>query len=471
VPSGLRILHAIHDFLPRHRAGSEIYAFELARTLSARHHVHVLCADYDPARPHGHVTWRLHEGLPVVEVVNNWVCESFVDTYRPPVIGTVLEHVLRAVQPDVLHVHNLLNLSFDLPALAHASGAIVVATLHDYTLVCASGGQRIHQAEQHVCDVIDTERCARCFRQSPFSPQMTVGRAVAPAPGALGRLAVSVATRYPQLARRAAGAARHVTGLGVTAADMDRRLDAARRVFESVDLFVAPSASLATELVALGLDCSKVQVSDYGFAPLVPRLRRARTGPLRLGFVGTLVWHKGVHILVDAVRRLPPASYELTIFGDVNVFPDYAAQLRRLAEGQPITFAGGFDRRTVHDVYGQFDVLVVPSLWLENSPLVIHEAFMAGVPVVGARMGGIPGLVEHGVNGLLYDARSPDDLAGALRQLIERPSLLKDLARALPPVKSIEQDAVEWEAIYSALSRRRLPLPPADTPREAVARS
>ena len=90
----------------------------------------------------------------------------FDETYRPPRHRHVLEHVLRAVQPDVLHVHNLLNLSFDLPAMAHASGAMVVATLHDYTLVCASGGQRIHQAEQHVCDVIDTERCARCFRQS-----------------------------------------------------------------------------------------------------------------------------------------------------------------------------------------------------------------------------------------------------------------------------------------------------------------
>jgi hypothetical protein len=96
VASGLRVLHAIHDFLPRHRAGSEIYAFDLARALAARHHVHVLCADYDPARPHGHVTWRVHEGLPVIEVVNNWACETFAETYRPPIIGDVLAHVLRA---------------------------------------------------------------------------------------------------------------------------------------------------------------------------------------------------------------------------------------------------------------------------------------------------------------------------------------------------------------------------------------
>ena len=118
---------------------------------------------------------RAGAGLPVVEVVNNWLCGSFEDTYRSPVIGDRLRHVLRAVQPDVVHVHNLLNLSFELPALARAAGIPVVATLHDYTLVCASGGQRIHRAEQHVCREIDLDRCARCFSESPFSARMSLG--------------------------------------------------------------------------------------------------------------------------------------------------------------------------------------------------------------------------------------------------------------------------------------------------------
>ena len=73
----MHVLHAIHDFPPRHRAGSELYALELARAQAARHHVTVLCADYDPTRTHGLVSWRLYQGLPVVELVNNWVCDSF----------------------------------------------------------------------------------------------------------------------------------------------------------------------------------------------------------------------------------------------------------------------------------------------------------------------------------------------------------------------------------------------------------
>jgi len=93
----MRILHAIHDFLPRHAAGSEIYAFHLCRELAARHHVHVLAAEYDPGRPHGTLTWRVHEGVPVIELVNNWE-GSFADSWRSARLTSQLDAVLRATQ-------------------------------------------------------------------------------------------------------------------------------------------------------------------------------------------------------------------------------------------------------------------------------------------------------------------------------------------------------------------------------------
>jgi len=242
----LRLLHVIHDFLPRHVAGSEIYAFELTRELAGRHHhVHVLCAEYDPARPHGHVTWRLHDGIPVVEIVNNWACGSFDETYRPPVVGEQIAHVLKAVQPDIVHVHSLLNLSFDLPRLARERGIPVVATLHDYSLVCPSGGQRIHRAEQHVCDVIDPERCARCFPQSPFGAQVALGTVSAAAPARLKRWAAPVARRHAAMVTRVASAASRVTRPPVSAHDIVNRLSAARAVFADVDVIGAPSTSMA----------------------------------------------------------------------------------------------------------------------------------------------------------------------------------------------------------------------------------
>jgi glycosyltransferase involved in cell wall biosynthesis len=437
----------------------------LCRELSAWHDVSVLCAEYDPARRHGHVEWRVHEGLPVIEIVNNWICRRFADTYRPPLVNDRIAHVLRALQPHIVHVHNLLNLSFDLPAIAHARGIPVVATLHDYALVCPSGGQRIHQAEQHVCQVIETERCARCFRESPFHAQIAFGRlaAATSAPGPMRHAAVSAARRLPWLASRFIHFAQQARFTTLTSSELEERLSAARQVFEEVDLFVAPSQSIAAEFTRLGIDAAKIRTSDYGFVPLRRRGRnggestsrdRRTPSPLRLGFAGTLVWHKGVHVLVDAVRCLPPSAYELRIFGNPDVFPMYTNDLRARADGLPVHFMGPFDRAGASEVYSQMDVLVVPSLWLENSPLVIHEALMAGVPVVAARIGGIPELVDEGRTGLLYDPTSSDSLAATLRRLLEHPEDLRTLtsgARTAPRIKSIAEDAREWEDTYTSM--------------------
>jgi glycosyltransferase involved in cell wall biosynthesis len=449
----LRILHAVHDFLPRHCAGSEIYTLELCRELASTEHVTVVCAEFDPSRPHGEVSWRVHDGLPVVEIVNNWVCSSFEDTYRSPRITEQLAHVLRAVQPHVLHVHNLLNLSFELTALARARNIPIVATLHDYTLVCASGGQRVHRAAAHVCETIDTDRCARCFRESPYQTHVAFGRlaAVAPSPGALRRAARSMLRVFPSAASAIARTAQRAPIFPITSQDIDNRLGAARRVFDEVDLFVAPSPTIAREFEQFGIPPTKLRVADYGFVPISRVPSNGRHRRLRIGFVGTLVWHKGAHVLIDAVRRLPNDGYELKLFGDPTVFPDYTADLRTRANGLPIEFMGPFGRTSIRDVYAQIDVLVVPSLWLENSPLVIHEAFMAGVPVIGARIGGIADLIQEQRNGLLYEPTSAADLAAALESLLRDRGRLAALAANAPAVKTIADDARDWRSIYAGM--------------------
>lgn len=456
----LRILHAIHDFLPRHRAGSEIYAFDLARAQMARHDVFVLAAEYDPAAAHGTLRWRTWGRLAVIEIVNNWECDGFADSYRSPRMNQQIGHALDAIRPDVVHVHSLLNLSFDLPRLARERGASVVATLHDHTLVCPSGGQRVHVAEAHVCAQIDPERCSRCFVQSPLYGQMAAGRVTRVRGGrAAGRAALLLRRLAPSVA---AAAARTIDAGPVSPADIETRLADVAGVFGSVDLFVAPSPSIGAEFVRLGLDPRRLDVSDYGFAPMsrggpaAPRVTsRPAARPLRAGFVGTLVWHKGAHVLVEAAALLAGAV-EVHVHGDTAVFPSYVASLRQRATGLPVTFHGGFDRSTVADVYASFDVLVVPSLWPENSPLVIHEAFMLGVPVIGTRIGGTADLVRDQVDGLLVEPFSAVSLAAGLQRLVSDPALLARLSGAAPDVKSIADDAAEWDARYDRVRQARL---------------
>ncbi len=448
--SPLRILHAIHDFLPQAQAGSEIYAHDLCRAqLDRGHHVTLVCATFDPARQHGSVDWRVVNGIPVVEITNNWICSRFEDTYRPPLVTDRLASVLDAVQPQVLHVHNLLNLSFDLPAMARAAGARVVATLHDYTLVCPSGGQRLHRADSHVCHRLEPDRCARCFGESPFGTRAAFSRLAGrqrllAAPLAIAARAVRAMA--PTLTATVAG---HLPTLPATADDITARLDAARRVLAQIDLVVAPSASIASAYAGLGVERERLRISDYGFRPRSERpVRALRSGLVRIGFVGTPVWHKGLHVLIDAVRQLPTHQFVLSVHGDTAVFPDYIEDLRQRSRGVPVEFAGAFTRERADAVYDALDVLVVPSIWLENSPLVVHEAFMAGVPVVASRIGGLADLVQHGRNGLLFEPGNADSLAAALHALIADPALLHRLREAQTDVKSIECDALEWDAAY-----------------------
>ena len=127
------------------------------------------------------------------------------------------------------------------------------------------------------------------------------------------RAAVAMARRFPGLAGRFVRAAR--LRRPMPQQDVDERLAAATPVFDDVDLFVAPSPSIAAEFQRLGISASKIRISDYGFVPLLrsrvngshdTREHHEPRRPLRIGFVGTLVWHKGVHVLLDASAAFRP---------------------------------------------------------------------------------------------------------------------------------------------------------------------
>jgi glycosyltransferase involved in cell wall biosynthesis len=252
-------------------------------------------------------------------------------------------------------------------------------------------------------------------------------------------------------------------GSAITAGQIDARLAAARSVFEAIDLFVAPSAALGADYQRFGLSADKLEVSDYGFARLERLPRSQGGGRLRIGFVGTFVWHKGVHVLLEASRRLPAERFEVKVFGDVNTFLDYTATLRGLAEGSRrsswgIRQRGGLRRVRRHRRARRS--LALAGELAAGDPRGVHGRGSGGGC---ARQGGIPGLVTHDVNRLVYDAFSPSALAAALQALIDDPSRLGRLGAgaAAFTVKTLEEGAREWEVRYErVLGRVATPFAP-----------
>jgi glycosyltransferase involved in cell wall biosynthesis len=115
---------------------------------------------------------------------------------------------------------------------------------------------------------------------------------------------------------------------------------------------------------------------------------------------------------------------------------------------------GRYDHQEVGRVLSAVDVVVVPSIWYEDAPLVIREAFLAGKPVVTAAFGGMQEWVEDGVNGLLFRQRDVGDLRQKLARFSADPDLVERLSRNCPVVKSISEDAREMEERYRALVRQ-----------------
>ena len=118
-----------------------------------------------------------------------------------------------------------------------------------------------------------------------------------------------------------------------------------------------------------------------------------------------------------------------------------------------IHFKGAYDYKDISTVLSNIDVLVVPSIWYENSPLVIHEAFLAGIPVIASNLGGMAELITHRKNGLLFEPGNIDDLIDKMNIFIRNPSLVQEYSQKTK-VRSIKEDVGEILRIYESLLKK-----------------
>jgi glycosyltransferase involved in cell wall biosynthesis len=172
---------------------------------------------------------------------------------------------------------------------------------------------------------------------------------------------------------------------------------------------------------------------------------------LRIGFIGTLSYHKGAHVLAEAVRKLSADKrFKVKIYGALEQFPEYAEILRAIAgEDERIEFCGTFPHDKIGEVLNGIDVLIVSSLWYENTPLVIHSAQAAKVPVVATNLGGMNEVVINGVNGFLFEKGDAGGLAEIILTLCNNASLVERLSNHARTPKSILTYADELEELYS----------------------
>ncbi len=466
----MNILLVVHQFLPRHAAGTEIYSFYLGRELARRgHNVSFYVTEFSSKKPQYALEKKSYEGLPVWEAIHNHHFPSFESHYKDEKQEANLLKVLEAEKPDLVHIEHLHLHSIGYIDLLKERGLPLAYTLHEYILMCPRHGQLL-KPDGSVCEGPVPTECAKCVDflpdpdTKPLPPVGAAGNAMKQKlPGGVVSVLGKIRRWFHGASEEQAATVEPGTeeATDPRVAAIQKRAEEIKKRLAKVDLFISPSAFLRDKFIENGwIEPEKIIHSDNGFevSPFA-EVHRNPSEKLRIGFVGTIAPYKGVHLIVEACRGLDPAKVECKIHGDIDTFPDYGAQLRAMEKPEFVSFEGRFDNSKIAEVLASIDVLVVPSLWFENSPLTIHEAFLAGIPVVTADRGGMAELVEEGKTGMHFRFGDAVDLRRCLKALVDEADLLPSLCQGFPHIKSIEEDTDVMEERYQALLAGRRPNP------------
>jgi glycosyltransferase involved in cell wall biosynthesis len=239
-----------------------------------------------------------------------------------------------------------------------------------------------------------------------------------------------------------------------------------------VDAVVALCEWVKAVLLRNGVAPSKVVVSRQGLSDWnrdrsTAFEERSQQSPLRVAFFGRLDPTKGIHILVDAISSAPDLPVTLDVFGVVQGDGNsrYVRMLRaRAADDSRISFPAPVSPQGVVAQMRRYDVVAVPSQWLESGPLVVMEAFAAGVPVIGSDLGGIAELVTHNVDGIRIEPGSSDAWRTALQAFCRDSQLLATLRNGVSSPRIIADVACDMAALYKSIVRRAETSEPGDEP-------
>ena len=446
----MRILLTVHQFFPKFSAGTEVLAYSVARELMKRGHVvHVLAGYADSAKLKDEDRFDEYdfEGIHVYRFHHAYTpmggqVSKVEIGYDNRLAADYFDRILVSFRPNLVHFFHLNRLGTGLIERAVHAGIPRFMTPTDFWSICPTS--QLLLGDGSLCNG-PTAHSGNCVKHFVQSTQ--------------GRLIGKIAESLPD-----AGAdvlVRLTSNGGLPAYPMQHEVKAiAKRLpvnisrLNQLNGIIAPNEFMKKFLVrygvkpdliaelAFGVDVTSVEGSDC---------RSMYVGPLRVGFIGTLAFHKGGHILIEAFQQLLAPGAILKLYGCSEEDQDYASSLQVRAGGnESIEFCGTFPNSEIAKVFRGIDVLVVPSLWYENTPLVIYSAQAARCPVVASDLPGLSAVIKNDENGLLFESGCSVDLEKQLARLVTEEGLLQRLSANSCTPKSTELYVDELLAVWNS---------------------
>lgn len=323
-----------------------------------------------------------------------------------------LASLLQEYRPDVIHIHHLVLIGAEFLTLARRllPAVKIVMTLHDYYPICHNDGLMVRPTDKERCTAASPTRCRGCF------------------PG-IGSDRFLLRERFLKT---------HLA---------------------AVDQFVAPSRFLRQRYVDWGLAGDRIDVIENARPAREPAPHRAKRGPrASFGYFGNVNPWKGVLELVKAASLLSASGlrgFEVRIHGGAPFqseafIAEFEAALA--ASDGMVTHCGPYHREEMPELMAEIDWVVMPSIWWENAPLVIQEAFQHRRPVIASGIGGMAEMVRDGIDGLHVRPGDPAQLARTLRRAVEEKGLWDRLVDGIRPQPTIAECTAAHLALFDRLT-------------------
>lgn len=439
-----QVVHVPFGYLPDTLGGTEIYVAGLVNELAQLGVSAVVMAPGKSAE-YVHDATRVLR-IPPSPELSQEALYGEGDEGAAARFGTALD----SVNPQIVHFH------------AFTSGASVLAmkecarrliptllTYHTPTVTCLRGTM-LHWGKTPCDGLMVVTRCASCALHGRGLPKwLAIAAAHVPLP-----LSKFVAKALRSKASTVLGI-RWLTGI---------RHQAVRSAFDLCEYVVSPCNWVSKVLMRNGVPTTKIVLSRQGLsrsesrASAVPpshdvsddaqKLASASIA-LKLIFLGRIHPTKGLHTLLRALAMRPALAVSLSIYSAKNTGDAYFDEISALAaRDSRVILKAALANANVVATMRNYDVVVVPSEWLETGPLVIYEAFAAGLPVLGSDLGGIAELVSDGRNGRLLPCGDASAWATAIEEIADNRGLIKKWQQNLPPLRTMREVAQDMRTVY-----------------------
>ncbi len=410
----MNILYIVHQFFPECRSGTEKFLLNLVSSLQQDGHA-VRVVAHTLADPDGtferngalFIRKEVYNGIPVTAVRQRTFPVDINSSFEDPDIHRFARELLQGHgRCDLMHIaHPMRMASFAKAAME--MGIPYVLTLTDFWLLCPKIFLRTSSGA--LC--AGPEGGETCSRLCPE----------------------------------------------LQPAQVKSRPAQARQILTGAKALVAPSRFVAAVFQKEFPDL-KIQIIPHGLnlKHLKPNSRMYRQGEkIVFGYSGGLAPHKGVHLLLQAFRKLQGENAELRLYGQTSHEKDYLLLLQEMARpDQRIQFRGTYTETETGEVLRNIDVMVIPSLCYETYSLTLHEALGCEVPVIAANLGALPEKIIDSATSFTFQPGSEADLRAKLQLILANPELLNGIKRAIrnQVLPLLEEEAYLYARLYRAFS-------------------